>query len=136
MKFRKDLLLFYQSNIAYIIALILLLILIPPMPGILLALPFLILLLVNPKLHSEYITIDETGISCSGTKGVLWAYPWESIASLKKGSRFLLPSIEIISFDKHGAPERFAAPGHYFQLSKPARHALLRYYSASQNERS
>ena len=136
MRFRKDLLLFYQSNIAYIIALILLLILVPPMPGILLALPFLILLLLNPILHSEYITIDETGISCSGAKGVLWAYPWESIASLKKGSRFLLPSIEIISFDKQGAPEQYAAPGHYFQLGHHAKRALLRYYSDFQKELS
>lgn len=128
MTLRKDLLLFYQSNILCIISSILLLVLTPPTLGIVLVAPILILLLANPKLYNEYITIDETGISCSNTKEQLWSYQWECVAELRKGSRFLLPSIEIISYSKQGDPEQYASSGHYFQLSKPAKNAILRYY--------
>jgi len=83
---------------------------------------------VNPKLHNEYISINEVGISCQKARKQLWAYKWEDIAELKKGSRFLMPSIEVIAYNKCGKLEQYAHAEHYFQLSGVARKALKHYY--------
>lgn len=91
MIFRKDVLLFYQSEIFYIVMAILCLTLTPMLVGdisILYLFPFLILILVNPQLHNEFVVINETGISCQKKGKQLWAYEWHSIAELKKSSRF------------------------------------------------
>ena len=105
MIFRKDSLLFYQSEIFYIVMAILCLTLVPMLVGeisLLYLFPFLVLMLVNPQLHNEFIAINETGISCQKSGKQLWAYEWLSIAELKRSSRFLMPSIEVIAYNKYG----------------------------------
>ena len=77
---------------------------------------------------AEFITIDETGISCRRSSNLLWSYQWEEIAQLKKGQRFLHPSVEVIVFDKQGNKEPFAGADKYFQLSKSAKTAIKKYY--------
>lgn len=135
MIFRKDSLLFYQSEIFCIAMTILCLALIPILGeeiSILFMLPFIILILVNPKLHNEFITINETGISCQKSGKQLWAHEWGCIAELKRSSRFLMPSIEIITYNKRGESERFAKPNQYFQLGRIAREAIKRYYKPTE----
>ncbi len=136
MTFRKDSLLFYQSKIIYIVMAILCLILIPGIGlwiPILFALCFIILILVNPKLHDEFITINETGISCQRSGKQLWTYEWERIAELRRSSRFRMPSIEVITYNKRGEAERFALPNQYFQLGKVAKEAIKRYYKPTEH---
>jgi len=130
MIFRKDSLLFYQSEIIYIIISVLCLTIIPIL-GLGLSLmymfPFVVLILINPKLYNEYITMNATGISCQKSGKQLWAYEWDSIVELKRSSRYLLPSVEIIVYDKNGKPEQFARTNHYFQLGRTAKEAIKRY---------
>lgn len=131
MMFRKDSLLFYQSEIFYIVMAILCLTIVPMLVGnifLLYMFPFLVLVLVNPQLHNEFILINETGISCQKSGKQLWAYEWSSIAVLKRSSRFLMPSIEVIAYNKFGESERNALPNQYFQLGRTAREAIKRYY--------
>ena len=136
MMFRKDSLLFYQSEIFYIVMVIVCMTLIPIL-GIVISLlymcPFIVLILVNPKLHNEFITIDENGISCKKSGKHLWVYEWDSIAELKACSRFLMPSIAVIVYNKHGESERFALPNQYFQLGRMAREAIMRYYKPTEH---
>lgn len=132
MVFRKDALLYFCSQTFYI-ALILLSSVLIPIVGFGLAFlcgfPFLLLLPINPALYNEFITLDESGISCQKTEKEVWRYRWDEIAELKRGSRFLLPSIEIIAYSRNGTPEQFASPGHYFQHSKAAKMAINKYYN-------
>ena len=124
--------LFYQSEIFYIVMTMLCLALIPMLGlglSLLYAFPFVILLLVSPKLHQEFIEINEKGISCRKAEALLWEYAWDSIAELKESSRFLMPSIEVITYNRCGKPEQYALSDHYFQLGREARKALKRYYS-------
>lgn len=95
--------------------------------------PFIVLILVNPKLHNEFIIINEIGISCQKSGKQLWVYEWESIAELKKSSRFLMPSMQVIAYNKGGEPERFALPNHYFQLGRTAMEAIKRYYKPTEH---
>lgn len=130
MTFRKNALLFYQSTICYIVFLLLCAALIPAVGlflSVLCSLPFVVLLSINPKLHNEFITIDETGISCKRAKAQSWEYSWDNIAFLKTSSRFLMPSIEVIPYDQFGKPELFSLPNHYFQLSRSAKKAMRQY---------
>lgn len=103
-----------------------------PLPGsgftLLCAIPFVIILLVNPKLENEFITIDETGIRCEKSGTQLWAYEWDRIAALKKGIELRARSVEVITYCKSGEPEPYSLPGHYFQLSRSAKKALKQYY--------
>lgn len=131
MIFRKDSLLFYQSEIIYIVMATLCFTLIPTLGlGLSLAFAFLfiILIFVNCKLHSEFILIDETGILCQKSGKQLWKYAWEDIAELKKTSRFLMPSIDIIAYNQNRKPEQFAQINHYFQLNRVAKTAMKHYY--------
>lgn len=130
MVFRKNSLLFYQGQIFYIIMAILCIVcgfFLDVWISLLCALPFVFLITINPKMHSEIIIIDETGILCQKSKNQLWKYEWEDIAELKKTSRYLLPSIEIIAYNKRGKSEQFAKPGHYFQLCKVAKKAIAQF---------
>ncbi len=138
MTFRKDSLLFYQSKIIYIIMAISCLILFPILRvelwlSALFALYFVILTLINPKLHNEFITINEIGISCQQSGKQLWAYEWDCIAKLKRSSRFRMPSIEVITYNKRGEAEQFALPDQYFQLGKAAKEAIMRYYKPTEH---
>lgn len=130
MRFRKNSLLFIQSEILYIVMGIFCVPLIF-MLGLALSLlymfPFMVMILVNSKLYNEFVEIDETGISCQKSGKQLWSYRWESIAELKKTSRFLMPSIEILTYNKHGESERFSHTNHYFQLGGVAKEAIERY---------
>lgn len=136
MMFRKDSLLFYQSEIFYIVMVIVCMTLIPILGveiSLLYMFPFIALLLVNPKLHNEFITIDETGISCHKSEKQVWAYGWDCIAELKRSSRFLMPSIEVIAYNKYEESECFAFPNQYFQLGRAAREAIKRYYNPTEH---
>lgn len=136
MMFRKNTLLFYQSEIFYFVMAILCLALFPMLGlglSLLYVFPFAVLMLVNPKLHNEFITINEIGISCQRSGIQLWAYEWDTIAGLKRSSRFLMPSIEVIPYNKCGEPEQFAMSNHYFQLGRAARKAVKRYYKPAEN---
>ena len=132
MSFRKDALLYYQHQAICIIMVIVVCCVLLPAIGLNLSLlycfPFPLLMLLNIKLNNEFITIDEYGISCQKAGIQLWVYTWDDIADLKKKSRFLMPSIEIISHSKCGELEWFARSKHYFQLGKTAKKAIKRYY--------
>ena len=131
MTFRKNALLFCESTVFFAVCVILCLVMIPFSgfgSSILNAFPFLILILVNPRLYNEFITINETGIMCQRSGEQLWAYKWDSVAMLKKSSRFRMPSVEVITYQKSGEPEPFSLPNHYFQLGGAARKAIAQYY--------
>ena len=125
MRFRKDLLLYYQYKIAFGFTILLCFILTPVIGITMLfcAIPFVILLLI-PGLYNEYITIDANGISCAQSGKEIWSYDWNSIAMLKKSNRYHLPSVEILLYDKEGQIEPYGATERYFQLSKQAKKAL------------
>lgn len=130
MKFRKTSLLFCQSTICYTSFILLCATLIPVLGlglSFFYAIPFILLALVNPRFHNEFITIDESGISCNQAQKQIWAYTWNNIAFLKKSSRFLMPAIEVITYDKFGKPELFSLPNHYFQLGRTAKKAIRQY---------
>ena len=91
-------------------------------------LPFVALLLVNPTLHREYITIDENGISCLGARDQLWAFKWEDIADLKKSTYLRFAVIEIIAYDELSVQKQIPFRGYYFQLGRAAHKALKKYY--------
>ena len=138
MTFRKNATNFYQSEFIYIftVLLSLVLIFIPAFNEIQIiffvsACLFALLAVINPKLYNEFITIDETGISCRRADKILWSYHWDEIAQLKKGQRFLHPSVEVIVFDKQGNKEPFAGADKYFQLSKSAKTAIKKYYKGN-----
>ena len=136
MRFRKDSLLFYQSEIFYVVMAILCLTLIPILGlelSFLYMSLFIVLILVNPKLHNEFITINETSISCQKSGKQLWVYAWDSIAELKRSSRYLMPSIEVIIYNKYGESEHFAYHNQYFQLGRTARDAIKRYYKPTEH---
>lgn len=136
MMFRKDSLLFYQGEVFYIAMVILCFTLMPILwleMSLLCMFPFIVLIFVNPKLHNELIIINETGISCQKSGKQFWVYGWDSIAELKRSSRFLMPSIEVIAYNKYGESERFALPNQYFQLGRTAREALKRYYKPTEH---
>lgn len=136
MTFRKDSLLFYQSEIFCIVMAILCLSLIPTIGfglSLLCIFPVVILMLVNPKLHNEFITINEIGIACQKSGIQLWTYEWDSIAELKRSSRFLMPSIEVIVYNEFGKPQQFAVSNQYFQLGCSARKAVKQYYKLIDN---
>lgn len=89
---------------------------------------FLTLFIWILKLQDEWITINEKGILCNKRGIQLWAYDWNSIAELRKSSRFRMPSIEVIGYDKDGTPEQFSQQEHYFQLGKTAKKAIEQFY--------
>ena len=130
MVFRKNALLFYQSEIIYTLMIVVCFAL-TPILGLLVsficALPFVIFALITPKIYNEYITISELGVSCHKSGKILWEYGWDSISDIKKSSRFLLPSMEILTYT-NGVPSEFAIHGHYFQLGRTAQKAIERYY--------
>lgn len=134
MIFRKDSLLFFQSEVFYIVFVIVSLTLIPVLGielSLLYALLFVILIVVNPWLHNEFITIDEIGISCHKSGKQIWAYEWNSIAKLQRSSRFRLPSIEIMIYSSCTKPEQYHFSGHYFQLGRVAKKAIKQYEGKS-----
>ena len=132
MVFRKNSILFYEGQFCCSAMVILSMILIPSALGfwyaILSVTPLIFVIILNFWSFNEYIKIDEIGISCQRSGKNLWEYKWEDISELRKGSRFRLPSIDIISFDRHGKPEQYAVCGHYFQLCKTAKKAIKQYY--------
>lgn len=134
MIFRKDSLLFYQCELFCVVLTILCLTLIPILGlevSLLFIIPFIVLILVTPKLYNEFIIMDEIGISCHKSGKQLWKYEWNDVAELRSGSRFLLPSIEVIIYSKNKEPECFALPNQYFQLGRIAKDALNRYYKTT-----
>lgn len=131
MTFRKNSLLFYQRTVFFVIFILLFLAMIPFSGlglSLLCAFPFVVLVLVNPLFEKEYITINEDGIKCQEAGKQLWAFRWNEIAELRKSSRFLLPSMEVIPYSKSGEPEPFGTYDHYFQLGKEAKKAVNQYY--------
>ena len=136
MIFRKDALLFYQTEMVCIVVMILCLGLIPTLGvglTLLYACPFLVLMLANPQIYKEFITINESGISCHKSGKQLWSYEWNGIAELRNSSRFRMPSIEVIAYKKCGEGEAFAVPNHYFQLGRKAKKAIKQYYNPMRN---
>ncbi|MGM9603125.1 MAG: hypothetical protein ACI3W5_16255 [Faecousia sp.] len=131
MTFRKNSLLFYQRTVFCGLFVLLFLVLIPLYGlglSLLCAFPFVVLVLVSPLLEKECITINEDGIKCHKLGTQLWAFKWNEIAGLRRSSRFLLSSIEVITYSKSGKPEPFGTYDHYFQLGKKARKAVNQYY--------
>lgn len=131
MMFRKNSLLFFQSEIFYIVMTVLSLVLTLSLGvgvSFVYGIPFAVLALANPKLHNEIITIDERGILCQKDKIQIWAYEWECIAEFKQSSRFLFPAIEVVTNDTCEKKSQIPAANHYFQLCKTARKAIEKYY--------
>ncbi|MBQ4573049.1 MAG: hypothetical protein IJA80_07210 [Clostridia bacterium] len=134
MTFRKNCLLFYEVQITFIILLLLALFLIPAIGlkyTLLIEVFFLLLILLNFKVHNEYITINETGIVCFRNKKVIWEYKWDSIVELRRSSRYLLPSIEIIISDSTKRINQFESLGYYFELNRKAKKAIKEYYKGT-----
>lgn len=77
---------------------------------------------------NNFITINETGISCHSAKEQLWEYTWDDIAELRKGSYLRSSGIYVIAYSKSGEPEQYAVSGHCFQLGKAAKQAIEKYY--------
>ena len=140
MTFRKDPLLFAENILVYIVLAISFLIVIP-MVELELSLVFaffalllIIFTLIAPRQYNEFITINENGISCHKSKEQIWAYAWDDIVGLKKGSLYLMPSVGIMvsspcrALDSCEEFEHARYSGHYFQLSKTAKNALKQYY--------
>ena len=135
MTFRKNSLLFVEGQILYTLMVVSCLATIPVLGfwfSLILATPFAALVLINPKLQNEFITIDEDGIRCCQGVNTIWSYGWDNIAELRKTSRYLLPSIDVIVFDRFGKPEPFALNGQYFQIGKVARKAIDQYYKPAE----
>ncbi len=131
MKFRKNSLLFYQSEFLYIFMAVLCLAVIPIFKSFMFlggTFLFALLAVINTKLYNEFIVINEIGISCQRSGDQLWSYEWDMVADLKRSTRFLLPSIEVIVYDKSGTPKCFAENDHYFHLGKTAKNAVNKYY--------
>lgn len=134
MTFRKNCLLFYEIQITFIILLLLALFLIPAIGlkhTLLIEVFFLLLILLNFKVHNEYITINEIGIVCFRNKKVIWEYKWDSIVELRRSSRYLLPSIEIIISDSTKRINQFESLGYYFELNRKAKKAIKKYYKGT-----
>lgn len=130
MTFRKNSLMFYESQIVYIIFAILCLTMIS-MYGFVISLLFsglfLILIFANPRLYNEFVTINEIGVSCCKAGKIIWQYEWDDIAKLQKSSRCLMPSLEIVIYDAEKTDSKVLT-GHYFQLGKTAKQAVDKYY--------
>ena len=98
------------------------------------ALLSIVCLLGASKLYDEYITINENGISCSRKGTQIWAYAWDDIVALQRGTRYSQPSMDIIvpspcrALDSCREIPGARGSGHYFQLSKTAKQALALYY--------
>ena len=123
MTFRKDAILYYQIDLFCLLIVLLCLFLIPSwgfgLP-LLYALPFIVLIPINKKLHSEYITIDEYGILCTRSGIQQWRYDWNSIAMLRKSTRFRLPSVEVITYNKTENADLSDLNNHYFHCKQIA----------------
>lgn len=130
MTFRKNSLIFYESQIVYIVFAILCLTMIS-MYGFVISLLFsglfLILIFANPRLYNEFVTINEIGVSCCKAGKIIWQYEWDDIAKLQKSSRYLMPSLEIVIYDAEKTDSKVLT-GHYFQLGKTAKQAVDKYY--------
>lgn len=130
MTFRKNSLIFYESQIVYIIFAILCLTMIS-MYGFVISLLFsglfLILIFANPRLYNEFVTINEIGVSCCKAGKIIWQYEWDDIAKLQKSSRYLMPSLEIVIYDAEKTDSKVLT-GNYFQLGKTAKEAVDKYY--------
>ena len=127
MTFRKNSISFYESQISYLCAIVLCLILIPLMDSfipLLICSPFVLLLFVTPKLWSQFITIDETGVFCHRSGKQIWGYQWNEIAVLKRTSECLLPVILVVKYGQAGILE---STKHSFELGRVARKAIATY---------
>lgn len=136
MTFRKNSLIFYESQTVYIIFAILCLTMVPMFSfelSFLFSFLFLILVFINPRLHNEFVTINEIGIICYKAGERIWQYEWNRIAELQKSSRFRMPSLEIVIYDDFGDENSRVQTGHYFQLGKTAKNAINKYYNQSGN---
>lgn len=139
MTFRQNEIMYRQVEILYSVAALCSLGLIPSLGfgfPLLCAISLVIIILVNPKLQNEFITIDETGIRCEKSGTQLWAYEWDRIAALKKSTRLQSPAVEVITYCKSGKPEPYSLPGQYFQLSRAAKKALKQYYKPQDHSRN
>ena len=131
MTFRKNSLFFWEIEIFLIIMVILYFLLIPIIGFViplLSALVFVMLALAMPKIQGEFITINETGISCQRAGTQCWSYEWSCVAELRKCTYQRWPAFAVIVYDKNGIPNQYAFPGQHFQLSKTAKAALKQYY--------
>lgn len=144
MTFRKDDILYHETTICYA-AFFLLGIVTVLLTGIyflsplfsmfifaVMVLPSGLLLRGNKKSFKEQITINECGIACKEEGKLLWEYPWEQIAELRRGTRFRHPSIELMLWDKTtGKPATAITRDTYFLLGKDAKIALSKYYKGT-----
>lgn len=131
MIFRKNSLFFWEIETFIIVMAILCLLLIPTLGfaiPLLMALLFVVLAFAVPKLQCEYITINETGISCQRAGTQCWSYEWRNIAELRKCTYLRRPAMEVIVYDKDGRLNHYALSDQNFQLGKTAKAALSRYY--------
>lgn len=128
MIFRKNSLLFFESQVIYIFLSTSSLFIIPVL-GIdvwsLYFIPLLIITTINPILFREYIRIDEHGIRCYKAKITLWEYEWSSISYIRRGSRYRFPTAEIYLEEVNNSVP--SIPVNYFQLGKSAKKALAFY---------
>ncbi len=79
-----------------------------------------------PRYFNEFISIDNSGISCEKAGNVLWAYEWNQVVGLRKCSRFFQPAIRLV-LDERGEKRLHDPMMICFQLSKRAKQALTRY---------
>ena len=128
MVFRKNSLLFLESQIIFILLSMSSLFIIPVLDisiWILCFIPLFVLTLINPMFYREYIKIDEQGIKCFNSKNTLWEYEWSSIPDIRRGSRYSLPTVELYTEKVDSIV--YQLPANYFQLGKSAKEALAFY---------
>ena len=77
--------------------------------------------------NSEYIFMDEQGISCFTKKGVRWQYAWSEILELKRCFRLRSRALYIVRINESDGVSREAL---VFQLGRSARKAIKLYYKA------
>lgn len=83
---------------------------------------------------NDYITIDETGVSCNRKNRLQWNLKWNEIALVKKGIVNKHRGIILYVYNKRGEPEySFENGGYEFELSKQAKQALALYGKSIEN---
>lgn len=132
MRFRKNGILFWETQILILICLIgsvflmfydKMLVLVLTGPCVLLLGVTIILLI----LMREYIIVNEVGITCTKGKQVIWSHQWSEIERLQIGNRFRNPSVEIVCKSNSCSQNRIERTNEYFQFSLIAKKALQRY---------
>ena len=131
MTFRQNSISFYVELTSYCIMALLMIALTPiDQIGVFpyFSLLFLFLAVLEFKIQSEFVTINEDGIICRRNGKPVWKYHWDEIVKLKRSARNRVPSMEIVIDDHANEVVPYDYSLHYFELGRKAREAVEQYY--------